>query len=111
MEITIANIKQGIPSRDLRKMKFLAKSLTSNKNSIKTTLFESPKKGVRELRFESNKDNNYIAKLLIIYLSLLQDLQVPKYCGKWYTIKSGNYIVSIVEEGLSREIEFNGSSI
>lgn len=106
-EIIISNIKKKITETEQKKIFSLAKSITSNKDSIKTTEFEYPKNGVREIKFEVGISNNReLVYFLLLFLSFLQDIVLIYPSGDWFSFECGAYNVSIEEEGRNQLVKF-----
>lgn len=110
-QIIISNFKRKITNKELKRIIALAKSITSNKNSIVTTEAEYPQKGIREIKFEiENIDNHAIVYFIFQFLSFFQNMEVVYPSGEWYSIRCGSYNIMLIEGGLGQPIFFSNES-
>lgn len=105
--ITITNFKRKITSKEQKKIFALAKSITSDKYSIRTRESEYPQKGICEIKFEVDIENNKdIISFLFLFLSFIQNKKFEVSAGEWYTFKCGLYLININEDGRNDPITF-----
>lgn len=104
-QIIISNLKRKITSTEHKRIVSLAKSITSDKDSIESIEAEYPQLGIREVRFDVDiEDNLSIVYFLFYFLEFLQRAQFNLPKGEWFSIKCGIYNIMIKQDGKGKPI-------
>lgn len=107
MKINILNIK-SITQKNVKRLQYLANSLSSKKNPLKITYREYPKEHlVYTVSFDLDCEVNDVLDVLITFLVFIQNIDYQRPKGKWFSIKIGNFVLSFFGENQKNfEVDF-----